>query len=34
MADQSFPIIMEEMTDPEELAKARAQRQRFDRNFA
>jgi hypothetical protein len=26
------PIIMEEVTDPEELAKARAQRERFDRN--
>jgi hypothetical protein len=25
---------MEEVTDPEELAKAQAQRQRFDRNFA
>jgi hypothetical protein len=28
------PIIMEEVTDPEELAKARAQRERFDRNSA
>ena len=34
MADQPSPITMEEVTDPEELAKARAQRQRFDRNFA
>jgi len=34
MADQLFPITMEEVTDPEELAKARAQRERFDRNFA
>ena len=28
------PIVMEEVTDPEELAKARAQRERFDRNSA
>lgn len=28
------PIIMEEVTDPEELAKARVQRERFDRNWA
>src|SRR5262245_36050223 len=28
------PIIMEEVTDPAELAKARAQRKRFDRNSA
>lgn len=34
MAEQPFPITMEEVTDPEELAKARAQRERFDRNFA
>ena len=34
MADQPSPITMEEVTDPEELAKARAQRERFDRNFA
>ena len=27
-------IVMEEVTDPEELAKARAQRARFDRNTA
>lgn len=27
-------IVMEEVTDPEELAKARAQRERFDRNSA
>lgn len=25
-------IVMEEVTDPEELARARAQRERFDRN--
>jgi hypothetical protein len=28
------PLIMEEVTDPEELARARAQRERFDRNSA
>jgi hypothetical protein len=28
------PIIMEEVTDPEELAKARALDERFDRNVA
>jgi len=33
MADQPLPITMEEVANPEELAKARAQRQRFDRNF-
>jgi hypothetical protein len=27
-------IVMEEVTDPEELARARAQRERFDRNVA
>src|SRR5262249_52944137 len=32
--NQQAPIIMEEVTDPEELAKARAQRERFDRNTA
>ena len=32
MADRQTKIIMEEVTDPEELAKARAQRERFDRN--
>jgi hypothetical protein len=31
---QPPPIVMEEVTDPEELAKAQAQRERFDRNFA
>ena len=30
--DKPSPIVMEEVTDPEELAKARAQRERFDRN--
>jgi len=34
MANQQFPIVMEEVTDPEELAKARARRERFDRNSA
>ena len=34
MADHRPPIVMEEVTDPEELAKARAQRRRFDRNAA
>jgi hypothetical protein len=34
MADKQAPLIMEEVTDPEELAKAQAQRQRFDRNSA
>ena len=34
MANQQFPIVMEEVTDPEELAKARAQDERFARNFA
>jgi hypothetical protein len=31
---QRFPIVMEEVTDPEQLAKAHAQDERFDRNFA
>ena len=35
MADQQIPtVIMEEVTDPEELAQARAQREHFDRNSA
>ena len=34
MADNRIPIVMEEVTDPVELAKARAQRERFDRNAA
>jgi hypothetical protein len=34
MADTQVPISMEEVTDPEEVAKAQAQRERFDRNFA
>ena len=28
------PIVMQEVTDPVELASAQAQRKRFDRNFA
>jgi hypothetical protein len=28
------PIVIEEVTDPDELAKARAQREKFDRNWA
>ena len=34
MTDHRPPIIMEEVTDPVEIAKARAQRKRFDRNAA
>ncbi len=34
MAQQQSPLVMEEVTDPEALAKARAQHQRFDRNSA
>lgn len=34
MANAQVSIIMEEVTDPEELAKAQAQRERFDRNAA
>jgi len=34
MEHKQHPLVMEEMTDPEELAKARAQRERFDRNAA
>lgn len=33
MIENHSTIVMEEVTDPEELAKARAQRERFDRNF-
>jgi hypothetical protein len=29
-----MPIVMQEVTDPEEIAHARAQRERFDRNAA
>lgn len=35
MAEQQIPaVVMEEVTDPAELARARAQRARFDRNWA
>ncbi len=34
MLEDRYPIVMEEVTDPVELAKARAQRERFDRNAA
>ena len=34
MADKQHQLIMEEVTDPEELDRARAQRERFDRNAA
>jgi len=34
MTDKRLPIVMEEVTDLEELTKARAQRERFDRNAA
>ncbi len=34
MSTRQAPIVMEKVTDPAELAKARAQRARFDRNAA
>ena len=34
MTNHQNTIVMEEVTDPEELAKARAQDERFERNFA
>ena len=34
MGSLQVPLVMEEISDPEELAKARAQRERFDRNSA
>lgn len=34
MRSQAPPVVMEELTDPEELTRARAQRERFDRNSA
>ena len=34
MTDHHLPIIMEEVTDPVELAKAQAQWERFDRHTA
>jgi hypothetical protein len=33
-AQQRPTVIMEEVTDPEEIVKAQAQRERFDRNWA
>jgi hypothetical protein len=33
-AEQRPTVVMEEVTDPEELAKARAQDERFERNSA
>jgi hypothetical protein len=34
IANQISPIVMEEVTDPEELERAHAQDERFDRNSA
>ena len=34
MLDQQNPIVMEEVTDPQEIAETRARRERFDRNSA
>ena len=34
MAVEQFPIVIEEVTDPVELAKARTQDERFARNWA
>jgi hypothetical protein len=34
MSAEQVPIVMEEVTDPFELAKARAQNERFERNSA
>ena len=34
MANQSFPIVMEEVTDPKALSQAQQQDARFARNFA
>lgn len=34
MTDQTCKIVMEEVTDPVELAEARARREQFDRNAA
>lgn len=34
MGNIEVPLVMEEVTDPKVLAKARAQRERFDRNSA
>jgi hypothetical protein len=34
VADKPYPVIMEEVTNPVELAEAQAQWECFDRNFA
>jgi hypothetical protein len=34
MGRQKVGVVMEEVTDPDELARARARRERFDRNAA
>ncbi len=34
MSLEKLQVVMEEVTDPVELAKAQAQRERFDRNWA
>jgi hypothetical protein len=34
VTEKRVPLVMEEVTDPAELARARAQRERFDRNAA
>ena len=34
MGNTQVPLVMEEITESDELAKARAQRERFDRNSA
>ena len=34
MTDRKNSLVMEELTDPDELARARKQRERFDRNAA
>jgi hypothetical protein len=34
MGEAAHAVVMEEVTDPEELARARVQRECFDRNFA
>lgn len=34
MSLEKLQVVMEEVTDPVDLAKAQAQRERFDRNFA
>lgn len=34
IAATSIPLVMFEVTDPEELTRAKAQREQFDKNFA